>query len=94
MAKYINTDLLEAVGFTDQEGSFSDGVQWLLEYIDALPSEEVQPVRHGRWVKNETLINCSVCKHCSWSIIPYEDLVKSFNYCPRCGADMRGEQNG
>ena len=41
MAKYINTDVLEVVGFTDQEGSFSDGVQWLLEYIDTLPSADV-----------------------------------------------------
>ena len=48
MAKYINTDVLEVVGFTDQEGSFSDGVQWLLEYIDALPSADVQPVQ--RWI--------------------------------------------
>lgn len=52
MAKYINADLLEVVCFTDQEGSFSDGVQWLLEYIDALPSADVQSV-----------IRCKDCKH-------------------------------
>lgn len=52
MAKYINADLLEVVGFTDQEGSFSDGVQWLLEYIDALPSADVQSV-----------VRCKDCKH-------------------------------
>lgn len=52
MAKYINTDVLEVVGFTDQEGSFSDGVQWLLEYIDALPSADVQQV-----------VRCKDCKH-------------------------------
>lgn len=50
MAKYINTDALEVVGFTDQEGSFSDGVQWLLEYIDTLPSEDVIPVS---WIKEK-----------------------------------------
>lgn len=48
MAKYINTDLLEVVAFTDRQGSFSDGVQWLLEYIDALPSADVQSVQ--RWI--------------------------------------------
>ena len=57
MAKYINTDVLEVVGFTDQEGSFSDGVQWLLEYIDTLPSADVQPV-----------VRCKDCVH----YIPYD----------------------
>lgn len=50
MPKYIDADALEVVGFTDRQGSFSDGVQWLLEYIDKLPSADVQPVRHGRWI--------------------------------------------
>lgn len=54
-----------------------------------------QPERKkGHWYKNSTLINCSVCKHCSWSVNDYEDLVKTFKYCPNCGADMReGEKN-
>lgn len=54
MAKYINTDLLEVVGFTDREGSFSDGVQWLLEYIDKLPSADVAEV-----------VRCKDCR--SWA---------------------------
>ena len=92
MAKYINTDVLEAFGFTDQEGSFSDGVQWLLEYIDALPSADVQPVRHGRWTLQEDrtkkLFGWYICSECgAW-------IGEPTNYCSNCGADMRGEQNG
>ncbi len=41
----------------------------------------------GEWIKNSTHINCSVCKHCSWSLT-FEDTVRSFNYCPNCGALM------
>lgn len=58
--------------------------------IDEQPIIESRP--KGKWIKNNTLINCSVCKHCSWSLT-FEDTVRSFNYCPHCGADMRGEDN-
>lgn len=54
---------------------------------DIAPSAE----RKGHWYKNSTLINCSVCKHCSWSVNAYEDLVKTFKYCPNCGARMESE---
>ena len=43
----------------------------------------------GKWIKRFGLINCSVCKHSSWSD-SFEDLVRSFNYCPNCGARMKG----
>lgn len=45
MARYIDADALEVVCFTDREGSFSDGVQWLLEYIDGLPSAQPEIIR-------------------------------------------------
>lgn len=57
MPRYIDADALEVVCFTDREGSFSDGVQWLLEYIDGLPSADVQPV-----------VRCKDCVH----YIPYD----------------------
>ena len=44
----------------------------------------------GHWIKRFGSINCSVCKHSNWSD-SFEDLVRSFNFCPNCGADMRGE---
>ena len=47
----------------------------------------------GQWITNETIINCSKCKHCSWSRRSFEHVVRSFNFCPNCGADMRGEQD-
>lgn len=61
--------------------------------LKALPS--AQPERKkGRWIKvnGKTAINCSACYHCSWSL-SFEDTVKRFNFCPNCGADMRGEQD-
>ena len=67
MPKYIDADALEVVCFTDREGSFSDGVQWLLEYIDGLPSADVHPV-----------IRCKDCKHSTeW----YRDKRRCFLWC-------------
>lgn len=30
---------------------------------------------------------CSICEHF------FQDLVNEYNYCPNCGAYMRGEDN-
>lgn len=56
--------------------------------IKAFPSADVQPVRHGKWVKkwhtgfHMELSCCSVCGHCTafW-----------WDYCPSCGARMDGD---
>lgn len=53
--------------------------------IAQLPSADVQPVRHGKWMKkwhtgfHKELPCCSVCGHCAafW-----------WDYCPSCGARM------
>lgn len=51
----------------------------------------IEPERKtGKWLKKRLSINCSVCKKCNWSLC-FEDVVRQFNYCPNCGADMRGE---
>ena len=54
--------------------------------LEAVPSAD-RP--QGEWIKRFGLINCSVCKHSNWSD-SFEDLLKSFNYCPNCGARMKG----
>ena len=55
----------------------------------ALPS--AQPERKkGKWIDN------TFCSECGW-IHEVESgfigSVKRFNFCPNCGADMRGEQD-
>ena len=51
---------------------------------------EAEPVRHGRWETNsdrpDPLI-CSICK-CGFDMWKHDP----HNYCPNCGADMRGEE--
>ena len=65
--------------------------------IDAIPTADVKPVIHGEWVKNKDRVgwHCSVCQKDNvyayeWN--PGADIEYTFqdNYCPNCGADMRG----
>jgi len=51
---------------------------------EQLPS--AQPERKkGEWSDGYRWQRCSLCKQTG---------KKSWNYCPNCGADMRGEQDG
>lgn len=56
--------------------------------INDIPSADVAPVRHGRWIVKDGIIDCSVCNDAGWSVVPYRTLVEHFNYCPNCGAKM------
>jgi len=53
----------------------------------SLPSEDVRPVRHGQWIKTPTSPLGFTCSECG------KEMCR-FDYCPYCGADMRGEQDG
>lgn len=50
--------------------------------------KDVQPVVCGRWVDNSKVPDSilSECSQCGYSCGAY-----TFNFCPNCGADMRGE---
>ena len=55
--------------------------------MEAIPSADVQPVRHGRWGnRNE----CSECGFQPW----FERDIHTLNFCPNCGAKMDGEADG
>lgn len=50
-----------------------------------------QPERKkGKWViePDRTVMHCNVC---GWAFEYYAGLEEEWNYCPHCGADMRGE---
>lgn len=58
----------------------------LKETIDSVPSADVRPVRHGRWlIKTIRGDKRTVCSECLLETgTCYEE-----NFCPNCGADMR-----
>ena len=72
-------------------------------YVEQLPS--AQPERKkGEWIIHETEtdryddMKCPFCKK-SYTVDAYriDDIgftAADFNFCPNCGADLRGEQDG
>ena len=70
--------------------------------VKALPSAD-KP--QGEWEEKETFHNadddpiieewqsarCSVCH--KYHTTPYKYYFNNYNFCPNCGADMRGENN-
>ena len=71
------------------------------QYIEIIPSAEVVPMRHGRWLKGrEPLgwneVDCVTCTACgeSWILSEDDDYADiEWNYCPNCGAKMDKEDS-
>lgn len=51
--------------------------------IECLPT--VQP-QTGRWISNNLILNRQICSECGC----YFDVLEVDNYCPNCGAFMKG----
>ena len=102
MAEYIEREtLLKAFRLIAKnpdkryEKGMQDTIDCLVPQVIAdVPSADVQPVKRGKWhhINNEGFIYCSEChKEAYWDTDYGQQL---FDYCPYCGADMRGEDNG
>ena len=91
--------LIDANAIVYDFGEIDDGLCKRTEFYvtdDAVakqPTIDAEPVRHGKWRQTyldheafgerPSIFYCSACCACS--------SVKT-NYCPNCGADMRGEE--
>ena len=86
---------------------YKDGGKWAKQItedfcmdIDEQPT--IEPERKkGRWIERNPqnsdkcrLIECDQCgfSHIVGFNVPYEHWIENRNFCERCGADMRGEQ--
>ena len=74
--------------------------EWLKE-LKERRAANVQPIKHGRWICNEELYyngmtKCSCCneEYYTEDIQNLQGDLRTVNYCPNCGADMRGDENG
>ena len=61
--------------------------------VDKIPSADVAPVRHGRWLQKKHKIFGNaydyVCSECGCDY-----ALAEYNYCPNCGAKMDGVDDG
>lgn len=66
---------------------------------------DVQEVRHGEWIQDTWLLEeinktepIAVCSVCGYAVplydMDYDDIVRSYQYCPYCGAKMDRKENG
>ena len=50
--------------------------------------------KRGEWIaKTENCHSHWVCSECgAWALLEYNEQMYLSNFCPNCGADMRGEE--
>lgn len=73
----------EAIDFDFRHGEIN-GLNWASDIIEAMPSADVAPVRHGRWVTTyQYSFPVWECSECGTQI-----GTANFAFCPCCGAKM------
>lgn len=82
---------LDCIGEMQEDDFTNKILATALRKIYRIPSADVAPVRHGRWIleptnpyddpgyKNRMIKRCSVCH--------WENACR-YHYCPNCGAKM------
>lgn len=87
MAEYVNKSMLYSL--CEPRGI----VTLHVSDIDAMPSADVTPVVHARWVKPVPGDGDPCCSECKAKqlYLPYVGYFYS-KYCPYCGAKMEMEQ--
>ncbi len=62
----------------------NDIVDVISEYEQSHYAVSPRPLAKGRWIRNnDGNVNiCSVCHH---------ENIHQYNFCPRCGSDMRSD---
>lgn len=89
LSRYIDADKmadeLSKVPWYERE----DGKQ-AVRMVKEFPAADVVEVRHGRMViePDATVMHCNVC---GWAYQYYAGLEEEWNYCPNCGALMKGD---
>lgn len=82
----------------DNEDGFEQGLseQWRCDKsaIEAVPSADVRENVRGCWINIEIHIDGSSTAECDkCNAIVHSNLSEKINFCPNCGADMRGESD-
>ena len=78
--------LIDADALIGKHEPRGDGIYVDVWDIEAAPTIEAEPVKHGRWDEKKRFVECSACG---------ERRMITHNFCPNCGAKMDGgTENG
>lgn len=92
MAKFIDADrLLQRL--TTINSTVEQGIKYynsVYNFVNEQPAADVVEVKRGEWKLKGQDIYCSVCGNES-AYNPF-GASKFSDYCPNCGANMRGEE--
>lgn len=73
--------------------SVEAALKYCNDIIEAAPTIEAEPVKHGRWIFGSS--NTSSWMKCSECLKSQSGQTATFSYCPNCGAKMDGgAENG
>lgn len=82
-----------------ESGIYADAYNDLAEDFHRIPAADVEPVRHGEWLRTDddwsslVTIQCSACGG-EWCFEVDEDAqLQGYNYCPGCGCKMDLEED-
>lgn len=95
MAEYIDKQKLIDILEARADMAIPDYKPVLLniaKFVQLLPAAEVEPVRHGYWIDCVDDYACDYirCSACGAEYASWLDECTHTNFCPECGADMRG----
>lgn len=88
MVRLIDADKFEVYSYTRTSLDFDAGVLSVLEKLDAAPTIDAVPVRHGKII--ETIENGRMKRVFSCCGTDFTEMTcwMTPNYCPECGAKM------
>ena len=76
----------------DYIDGFSDGISAAIKELEAFPTADVAPVKHGHWIEE---YDCGYitphCSECGETALTKEETSYDYvysSYCPRCGAKL------
>ena len=94
MARYIDADaLFPGKILAVNTKNPMETVEDLMNRINNAPTIEARPVVRGEWLlRHEGHGHYWECSACHTNPCIY--VTKDTNFCPNCGAEMRGDEDG